>query len=143
MDYAENCKPENSLRFVRQRNINSSSGGLGIWENIEVELGFRVVRFFVINEVPAGVSRGGHAHFECIQAIACLSGCVDIKIERQNKVLKHTLRFSDGLLVVPPLSWLELTRFSDFTTTLIVFASHEYSENDYIRNYDKFKFLVR
>lgn len=141
MVYFENGNARNSLRFVRQQTINFASGGLDIWENLEVELGFRVARFFVISEVPAGESRGGHAHFKCIQAIACLSGDVNIKIETQNEIFNHTLKMSDGLLVVPPMSWLELDGFSDLKTTVIVFASHDYLETDYIRDYDEFKFL--
>lgn len=45
-------------------------------------LPFTVRRVFGVTDVPAGIRRGGHGHSRGIQALFCLSGCVEVELRR-------------------------------------------------------------
>jgi hypothetical protein len=111
-------------------------GNLTVIENNE-DIPFDVRRIYYLYDVPGGESRGGHAHKNLHQIIVAASGSFDV-ILNDGKIRRiFTLnRPYQGLLVIPGI-WRELDNFSSGSVCLVL-ASHEYDENDYIREYHDF-----
>ena len=98
---------------------------------------FEVRRVYYLYDVPAGESRGGHAHRELKQLIMAASGSFNIvlfdgKVRRTVTMNRPFI----GLLVVPGI-WRELDDFSSGSVCLVL-ASHEYDAEDYIRDYQEY-----
>lgn len=111
-------------------------GNLSVVQNRET-IPFSVKRIYYLYDVPGGESRGGHAHKELQQLIIAASGSFTVTLDDGN--IKRTFvlnRPYQGLLVVPGI-WRTLDDFSSGSVCL-VFASHCYDEEDYIRSYEKF-----
>ena len=101
------------------------------------ELHFDVKRVYFLYDVPGGEARGGHAHKELQQLIVAASGSFDLIVD-DGKVKRtfHLNRPYQGILM-PSGLWRELNNFSSGSICLVL-ASHEYSEDDYIRQYSDF-----
>jgi hypothetical protein len=128
----------NGLKLVPLTKFQSDNGVLTPIQFDQI-LPFPPKRIFLINEVPAEGVRGRHAHKQCIQFLICINGGCDIWIDVGSK--KSNLRLADGSegLLVPPLTWLEISNFSP-GAALLVIASDNYEEDDYIydqRNLNK------
>ena len=98
---------------------------------------FAVRRWFLVYDVPTREVRGEHAHRSCHQFLICVAGTVAIAVD--DGTHRHDVLL-DGPAVgvyVPPLTWSTQYRY-DQGATLLVFASHEYDPDDYIREYDEF-----
>jgi len=111
-------------------------GNLTVIENNK-NIPFDISRVYYLYDIPAGESRGGHAHKELIQLIVAASGSFDVALSDGN--VKRTFSLNrpfNGLIVVPGI-WRELNNFSSGSVCLVL-ASHEYDESDYIREYDEF-----
>ena len=114
-------------------------GNLSVIENGKT-IPFGVKRVYYLYDVPGGESRGGHAHKELQQLIVAVSGSFDVKLDDGKQKRTYTInRPYQGLLIVPGI-WRELDNFSSGSVCLVL-ASTEYSAEDYIREYDKFKKL--
>jgi len=101
------------------------------------EIPFDVRRIYYLYDVPAGESRGGHAHKGLFQLLVAASGSFDVllydgKIKRRLTVNRPY----QGILIVPGI-WRELDDFSSGAVCLVL-ASHEYDAEDYIREYEEF-----
>jgi len=111
-------------------------GNLTVIENGK-QIPFDIRRIYYLYDVSAGESRGGHAHKELKQLIVAASGSFDIVLF--DGIVKRTVTLNrpfNGLLIVPGI-WRELNNFSSGSVSLVL-ASHEYDENDYIRNYEEY-----
>jgi len=101
------------------------------------DLPFQPRRTFVVYGVPSKEVRGEHAHRECEQFLICLNGSVtvlaDDGVERREFVLDDP---SVGIHL-KPMTWGTQYKYSP-GAVLMVFASHEYDDADYIRDYDEF-----
>jgi hypothetical protein len=101
------------------------------------EVPFEINRVYYLYDVPSGEDRGGHAHLELQQLIVAASGSFDLVLkDGVNKRLINLNRPFMGVLM-PAGIWRELTNFSSGSICLVL-ASHNYDENDYIRNYSEF-----
>lgn len=96
---------------------------------------FKVVRAFAIFSSRQSM-RGGHAHKATTQALQVTSGVVNVAIKTNNSDYNFQCSPDSGVLIVPPMHWLDLYFLQD--STIIVFANELYTEQDYIRNYDEF-----
>ena len=111
-------------------------GNLTVVENGK-NIPFDVKRIYYLYDVPAGESRGGHAHKELKQLIVAASGSFNVVLFDGNVKRTVTLnRPFNGLLVVPGI-WRELDDFSSGSVCLVL-ASCKYDENDYIREYQDY-----
>lgn len=111
-------------------------GNLTVIENNKT-LPFDVKRTYYLYDVPGGESRGGHAHKNLYQLIVAASG--SFKVTLDDGDVKRTFflnRPYQGLLVYPGI-WRTLDEFSSGAVCMVL-ASSEYTEEDYIRDYDQF-----
>jgi acetyltransferase-like isoleucine patch superfamily enzyme/dTDP-4-dehydrorhamnose 3,5-epimerase-like enzyme len=99
------------------------------------ELPFVPVRFFVVHHVPSGEVRGEHAHRECHQFLVCLKGRVHVLVDDGSNRQEIVLDRPELGVYIPPKIWGTQYRYSE-DAALLVFASHRYDPDDYIRDYD-------
>lgn len=106
-----------------------------MYENVHVP--FPINRVFYSYDIPGGEDRGAHAHKECHQFIIAASGAFEVVLD--DGVNKRTILLNRPFwgLHVPPGIWASEQGFSSGSICLVL-ASHGYSEEDYIRNYDDF-----
>ena len=98
---------------------------------------FVPARFFMVFEVPTVLVRGEHAHRVCEQFLVCASGSVSVVVD-DGSARQEILLDSSGVgIYLPPMIWGTQYRYSA-DATLVVFASHPYDPDDYIRDYRQF-----
>jgi len=114
----------------------SSLGYISIAE--KENLPFAPKRVYWTYFTPEDVKRGGHAHYELEQILMAVSGRVSVTIEETNGVINEfVLDSPDKGLYIPKMCWRTMT-YSHNAVQLCI-ASDEYTEEDYIRDYDTFK----
>lgn len=106
-----------------------------IYQNVHVP--FPINRVFYSYDIPGGEDRGAHAHRKCHQFIIAASGAFEVVLD--DGVNKRTVTLNRPFwgLHVPPGIWASEQGFSSGSICLVL-ASHEYKEDDYIRNYDDY-----
>lgn len=109
-------------------------------ENVHVP--FPINRVFYSYDIPGGEERGAHAHKECHQFIIAASGSFEVVLDDGTNKRTVTLNRPFWGLHVPPGIWASEQGFSSGSICLVL-ASHGYSEEDYIRNYDDFMEYVQ
>ena len=111
-------------------------GNLTVAEQID-NVPFEIKRVYWVYDVPAGESRGGHAHKRLKQLIVAVSGSFHVTLdnghERATILLNHPWQ---GLLV-DVNTWRTLDDFSSGAVCMVL-ASEPYDEDDYIYDYDEF-----
>jgi len=123
--------------IIPLKKIHNTAGNITVLEGNK-NIPFDINRIYYLYDIPGGESRGGHAHKELKQLLIAVSGCFDILLDDGlNKKVVNLNRPDFGLLIVPGI-WRELFGFSSGAICLVI-ASHRYDENDYYRDYDKFK----
>lgn len=105
--------------------------------NNSQEIPFDVKRVFYLYDIPGGESRGAHAHKECHQLIIAASGSFEVLIDDGIAKRVITLNRPNVGLHVPPNIWASEINFSSGSICLVL-ATHQYDEQDYIRNYEDF-----
>jgi len=103
---------------------------------------FKIERSYWIYDVPGGEERGGHAYRENEEFIIALSGAFDVVLNDGKQELTFPLNRSYYGLYVPKGMWREMKNFSTNSFALIL-ASTSYNEDDYIRDFNKFKMEVK
>lgn len=111
-----------------------------VTENVHVP--FPINRVFYSYDIPGGEDRGAHAHKECHQFIIAASGSFEVVLDDGTNKRTVTLNRPFWGLHVPPGIWASEQGFSSGSICLVL-ASHGYSEEDYIRNYDDFMKYVQ
>ena len=109
-------------------------------ENVHVP--FPINRVFYSYDIPGGEDRGAHAHKECHQFIIAASGSFEVVLDDGTNKRTVTLNRPFWGLHVPPGIWASEQGFSSGSICLVL-ASHGYSEDDYIRNYDEYLNYVK
>ena len=116
-------------------------GNLSVIEE-DSHLPFKIKRVYWIYDVPGGERRGGHAFRETEELIVALSGSFDVVLLDGKNEFRFPLNRSYYGVLVPKMMWRMLENFSTNSLALII-ASTDYSEADYIRDYNEFINLVR
>jgi acetyltransferase-like isoleucine patch superfamily enzyme/dTDP-4-dehydrorhamnose 3,5-epimerase-like enzyme len=98
---------------------------------------FMPKRLFMVHGVPNKSVRGEHAHHQCHQFLIAASGSVTVSVDDGKNRGTVVLDSPDRGMYIPPLTWGSQYQFSS-DAVLLVLASHEYDDADYIREYSKF-----
>lgn len=119
-----------------ERHPSPRLGNLTVVQS-EDTLPFDVKRVFYIFDVPAGESRGGHAHREVKEFIVAAAGsfCVTLDDGGEKRTVMLNRPFQ-GLLVEPDV-WLTLHDFSSGAICLVMTSDH-FSHSDHIKDYNEF-----
>jgi len=99
---------------------------------------FEIKRVYYLFGATGGVSRGFHAHKELHQIAFCISGNCRMVLDDGVNKEDFLMEFPNIGVDLPPMLWHEMHDFSADCVLLVV-ASDEYHEADYIRDYDVFK----
>lgn len=128
----------NKPNVIQLPKITDPRGNLSVIEENN-HIPFQIIRAYWIYDVPGGETRGGHAYRENEEVIVALSGSFDVLLDDgKGEKCKFFLNRSYYGLHVPRGYWRELTNFSTNSLALVL-SSTEYSEEDYIRDYEQFK----
>ena len=118
---------------------SSSLGYISIAEKTR-NMPFEIKRAYWTYFTPNEVIRGQHAHKELCQVIIAVAGNIKFTLEDINgKKTDFVLSNPSQGLFIPPYHWRTI-EFSH-NAVLLCLASEEYTELDYIRDYEKFKLL--
>ncbi len=124
------------VRLIEIPKIQDRRGNLSVVEGDTIP--FVSQRVYYLYDVPSGSKRGGHAHKEQQQFLIALSGSFDVILkDGKNKKTITLNRPNLGLLIVPGI-WREIENFSSGSVCLVL-SSNQFSEEDYIREFKKFK----
>lgn len=104
------------------------------------ELPFKCRRMFVVTGTPKGMIRGKHAHYKTEQVLLCISGKIEIKLDRV---------FSERTEILTPgkslfhsaMEWAEI-KFVEENSVLLSACSTDFDPDDYIGNYVQFQSLM-
>lgn len=102
------------------------------------DLPFVPQRYFLVFDVPSQELRGEHAHRRCHQFLVCLRGSCHALVDDGRQRAEVLLDSPTRGLYMPPLIWGTQYRYA-LETALLVFASHPYEADDYIRDYETFR----
>lgn len=120
-------------RLIDLPKIFDPRGNLTVAEEF-TNLPYKISRVYWVYDVPAGESRGGHAHKHCREFIIAVSGSFTVTLDdghdKQTFLLNHPYQ---GLLVETGV-WRTLDDFSSGAVCLVL-ASDVFQEEDYIREY--------
>jgi hypothetical protein len=104
----------------------SSDGNLTVLEKL---LPFSIKRVFWIYAADFKI-RGGHRHKKTTQALVAIKGQVDIYVNDGNREQVFPLTKPDQCLIINPQDWHTMHFMEN--SILLVFASTEYDQNDYV-----------
>lgn len=105
--------------------------------NFGLEIPFIPQRYFITFGVPEEENRGQHAHRECWQFLLCVHGSCRVSVDDGSQRETHLLDRPTLGLLLPPMIWASEHSHTP-GSRLMVFASHPYEPEDYIRDYETF-----
>jgi len=129
------------VRLIHLKHVEDMRGNLCAAEWHQ-DLPFVPRRVFYIYDVPNSGVRGEHAHKVCHQFMVCVHGSLAVVVDDGEKREEYILDQPWRGLYMPPQTWGSQYKYSS-DAVLMVFASHEYDPEDYIRDYYEFRQLKR
>lgn len=111
--------------------------GILIVAEAQKNIPFKIERVYCLLEMQLK-PRGFHAHKNLRQVMICLSGSCKILLDNGESERTEQLSYKtyDGLLI-DKMVWHEMFAFTP-DCILLVLASEQYDESDYIRDYNEF-----
>ena len=124
------------IEWIELPNLGDDRGSLMVLESNK-NVPFKVKRIYYILDAKPDIPRGFHAHKELMQLAFCIKGSCNMIMD--NGIEKQQVRIdkSNIGLMIPPMVWHEMHDFSE-DCVMLVLASAQYDEADYIRDYDEF-----
>lgn len=120
----------------RLKRVSDMRGDLSVG-HFSSEIPFSPKRYFLVMNVPNSEVRGEHAHHSCHQFLIAAHGAVSCLVDDGTTREEVRLDSPELGIYLPPGIWGVQYKYTT-DAVLLVFASHEYSSADYIRNYDDF-----
>ena len=124
------------VKLIKLPVIPFRAGNVCPIENLK-EVPFEIRRIFYLYDIPGGESRGAHAHRECWQFLMAASGSFSVQADDGGEKCTYFLNRPYQGLLIPPGIWASEVDFSSGAVCLVL-ASHPYTPEDYIRNYDDY-----
>ena len=123
--------------IIQLQRIHNRAGNITPVEN-NLHIPFDVKRIYYLYDIPGGESRAAHGHKKLEQLIVAAGGSFDITLD--DGINKKTVQLNRpymGLHIKPGI-WRDISNFSSGAICLVL-ASLKYDEDDYLRDYSKFK----
>lgn len=128
-------------RLIELPKMMDKRGNLSFAESND-QVPFNIVRAYWLYDVPGGEIRGSHAYKNQEEVIFALSGSFDVVLDDGTAESRYTLNRANVGLYVPKMKWRKLENFTTNSLCLVL-ASMPYNEDEYIRNYKKFKAYLK
>ena len=129
------------FELVAQRRFIDERGALNLLESSK-ELPFTPRRVFWVVGVPRGSERGFHAHRTGNQLLFCLQGSILLTLKTHAEEETIVLSSEGPGVWMRNMVWGE-QKFATEDAVLLVFASNNFDEGDYIRDFDEFSELSK
>lgn len=126
---------ETIAKLVEIPRITDPRGNLAVIEKEVIP--YAIKRVYYLHDVPSGAYRGGHSHKECKELLIAISGSFEVILDNGVTKERVTLNKPNQGLLIDIGIWRELENFSSAAVCLVL-ASHEYDEEDYVRDYQEF-----
>jgi dTDP-4-amino-4,6-dideoxygalactose transaminase len=120
---------------------DAKRGGTLTFGQLGDHVPFPVKRFFLVHDTPTGCKRGAHAHRRLLQCLVCVKGAVLVSFDNGRETSTVTLSSPHEGLVLDPMVWSD-QEYVEPGSVLLVLASEEYDESEYVRDYSEFRSLV-
>lgn len=127
--------------LYNMKKISDMRGDLTVGE-FASDMPFVPKRYFIVYDVPSEKVRGQHAHKKCRQFLVCVKGSVKVAVDDGKTRSEYLLDSPEKGLFIPPMAWGAQYAYEK-NTVLLVFASHPYDNEDYIRDYNEWLEKVR
>ena len=131
MDFVKGVIQIETLEFTDYRGTLS-------FAEAEENIPFPVKRLFWIYGVKENMSRGGHAHKTCKQAIIAVAGSFDIFITDLKSEMTLKMDKPNQILVIPEGIWCELKNFSKDAVALVATSEH-FDKDDYLQPMNEYQ----
>ena len=123
-------------KIISLKKIADPRGNLTVVEQCK-DVHFEIKRAYWVYDVPAGESRGGHAHKALHQLLVAMSGSFTVNLDDGVRKASYLLNHPwEGLLIEPGI-WRTLDDFSSGAVCMVL-ADELYDESDYIYDYQDF-----
>lgn len=116
--------------------IGDERGNLIALEGMK-NIPFEIKRVYYLFGMQSNIPRGFHAHKATVQCAVCVKGSCDILMDNGTEKQIVTLGSPVKGLLIDVMQWHEMGNFSQ-DCVLMVLASENYDESDYIRDYSEF-----
>ena len=130
-----------AVRLHRLPRVADMRGSLSVGE-FGRTVPFDARRYFVVFDVPSREVRGEHAHRESHQFLVCVRGSIAAIVDDGTHRAELLLDQPELALHIPPMIWGTQYRYTD-DAVLLVFSSHYYDSDEYIRDYDVYLNALR
>lgn len=123
-------------RLVQLTEITHDSGNITVVEEGS-HSPFPFRRVYYLHGLQPESERGSHAHLKLRQLMIAITGKFEVSLTGPTWKETFLLGSPNQALVVPPMTWRDLSGFSEGAICLVL-ASEVYDESDYIRDYEEF-----
>lgn len=124
------------VKWINFPSLGDDRGSLVVLEGAKT-VPFEIKRVYYIFGTQLGVARGFHAHKKLQQVAVCVIGKCRMVLDDGEKREEVWLDSPTKGLVIGNMVWHEMHDFSS-DSVLLVLASENYDESDYIRVYSDF-----
>jgi dTDP-4-dehydrorhamnose 3,5-epimerase-like enzyme len=118
-------------RFIDHR------GSLSVFDKIGEDF-FSPKRIFFQHDISASSIRGEHAHLTCEQILFPLVGPCRVTLTSRHGAWQKDLNPFEFGLYIPVMTW-STQQYLENGSSVLVLASQDYDESDYIREYLEFE----
>jgi len=129
-----------NVQIIEMSKQHDSRGSLAFVEMLQI-CGFSAKRLFLLENFTDNAVRGNHAHKSCQQVIFVLRGQAEIEIDNGRYFSRITLKNNNYFMNVKAMTWVKIENVSE-DSLILVAASDEYDESDYIRSRQDFEAMV-
>ena len=125
------------IKWLKFPSLGDSRGSLVALESSEI-VPFNIKRVYYLFDTKDNVTRGNHAHKKLKQVMLCIKRSCMVSLD--NGFSRECVNLNSPIngILVEGLIWREMSNFSK-DCILLVIASENYDESDYIRDYNEFK----
>lgn len=102
------------------------------------QIPFKIRRVYYITKPNNKLPRGFHAHKKTKQIIFCIQGSIKLILDNGEMREEIILDRPSAGVFLERMIWHEMIDFKK-NTILLVLASKEFDDKDYIRDYEQFK----
>jgi dTDP-4-dehydrorhamnose 3,5-epimerase-like enzyme len=128
-------KTLSDVRWINLPVVRDKRGNLAFLQWKDMPFTFK--RVYYLYDIPSGARRGGHAHLQQNELLIAVSGSFDVIIDDGRQRKTFHLNSPEKALLIPEGIWREIENFSANSICLVL-NSEEFSEKDYIRDYEEF-----